>query len=293
VGALDAHMGAVGAGVKSGTLVKILGTSTCDIMVSPNDKNLPDIPGVCGIVNESVMRGYYGIEAGQSAVGDIFLWFINNLLPGTYGKTLDEKFSALEKAASKLKPGETGLIALDWNNGNRTILVDVRLTGLLIGQTLHTKPHEIYRTLIEATAFGALRIIDRIEENGVSIEEVINCGGLAVKSPLIMKIYADITGRPMKISRSEQTPALGAAMFGAVSAGKEVSGFENIEQAQKIMTGTVKVYEPREKNHRVYKDLYEIYKKLHDGFGTKEWNGNMFNIMKDLLDIRDRVRREK
>ena len=293
VGAFDAHMGAVGAGIKTGTLVKILGTSTCDIMVSPNDKKLADIPGVCGIVNESVMKGYFGIEAGQSAVGDIFLWFINNLVPEKYGKTQDEKFSNLEKAASELKPGETGLLALDWNNGNRTILVDVRLTGLLLGQTLHTQPHEIYRALIEATAFGALAIIDRIEENGVQIKDVINCGGLAIKSPLIMQIYADITGRPMKISKSEQTPALGAAIFGAVSAGKEVSGFDDVLQAQEVMTGISKTYEPNKENHLVYKKLYKIYKQLHDSFGTKDWKGNMFNLMKDLLDIRDQVRKEK
>ena len=300
VGAFDAHMGAVGAGIKTGTLVKILGTSTCDIMVSPNDKKLADIPGVCGIVNESVMKGYFGIEAGQSAVGDIFLWFINNLVPEKYGKTQDAKFSNLEKAASELKPGETGLMALDWNNGNRTILVDVRLTGLLLGQTLHTQPHEIYRALVEATAFGALAIIDRIEENGVPIKDVINCGGLAVKSPLIMQIYADVTGRPMKISKSEQTPALGAAMFGAVSAGKEISGFDNVEQAQEVMTGISKTCEPNEQNHLVYRKLYKIYKQLHDGFGTKSWNlperqagGNMYSVMKDLLDIRDKVRKEK
>ena len=293
VGAFDAHMGAVGAGIKTGTLVKILGTSTCDIMISPNDKKLADIPGVCGVVNESVMKGYFGIEAGQSAVGDIFLWFINNLVPEKYGKTQDEKFKNLEDAASELKPGETGLMALDWNNGNRTILVDVRLTGLILGQTLHTQPHEIYRALIEATAFGALAIIDRIEENGVPISEVINCGGLAVKSPLIMQIYADVTGRPMKISRSEQTPALGAAIFGAVSAGKETSGFDNAEGAQKVMTGINKVYEPVKQNHLIYKELYAIYKQLHDGFGTRSWNDNFFNVMKDLLDIKDQVRKEK
>ena len=290
VGAFDAHMGAVGAGIKSNTLVKILGTSTCDIMISPSSKPLADIPGVCGIVNGSVMDGFYGIEAGQSAVGDIFLWFINNLVPEKYGKTQDEKFSNLEKAASELMPGETGLMALDWNNGNRTILVDVRLTGLILGQTLHTQPHEIYRTLIEATAFGALAIIDRIEENGVPIKDVINCGGLAVKSHLIMQIYADVTGRPMKISRSDQTPALGAAIFGAVSAGKEASGFENVEEAQKVITGISKTYEPDEQNHQVYKKLYKIYKQMHDGFGTRTWKGNMYNVMKDLLDIRDKVR---
>lgn len=293
VGAFDAHMGAVGAGIKSNTLVKILGTSTCDIMVTPNNKKLNDIPGVCGIVNGSVMDGYYGIEAGQSAVGDIFLWFINNFVPEKYGKTQDEKFSNLEKAASELNPGETGLMALDWNNGNRTILVDVRLTGLILGQTLHTQPHEIYRALIESTAFGALAIINRIEENGVPINDVINCGGLAMKSSLIMQIYANVTGRPMKISRSEQTPALGAAIFGAVSVGKKVSGFDNVEQAQKVITGIIKTYEPNNENHQVYKKLYKIYKQLHDGFGTESWNGNMFNVMKDLLNIRDEVRNKK
>ncbi|MGA8263347.1 MAG: ribulokinase [Ignavibacteriaceae bacterium] len=237
VGAFDAHMGAVGAGIKTGTLVKIMGTSTCDIMISPNKEKLADIPGVCGIVDGSVMGDFYGIEAGQSAVGDIFLWFVNNLVPEKYGKTTDEKFLNLEKAAIELKPGESGLLALDWNNGNRTILVDVRLTGMLLGQTLHTQPHEIYRALIEATAFGALAIIDRIEEYGVKINEVVNCGGLAAKSPLLMQIYADVTNRPMKISRSDQTPALGAAIFGAVSAGEQVSGFKDIYEAQKVMTG--------------------------------------------------------
>jgi L-ribulokinase len=218
VGAFDAHMGAVGAGISTGTLVKIIGTSTCDIMIHPHKEKMNDIPGVCGIVDGSVMEGYYGIEAGQSGVGDIFLWFINNLVPESYGKTQDEKFRNLEKAAAKLKVGESGLLALDWNNGNRTILVDVRLTGLLIGQTLHTTPHEIYRALLEATAYGALAIIDRIEEYGVRISEVVNCGGLASKSPLLIQIYADVTGRPMEICRSDQTPVLGAALFSAVAA---------------------------------------------------------------------------
>ncbi len=292
VGAFDAHMGAVGAGIKTGTLVKILGTSTCDILVKPNNEKLADIPGVCGIVDGSVMGGFYGIEAGQSAVGDIFLWFVNNLVPEKYGKTQDEKFFNLEKAAIKLKPGESGLLALDWNNGNRTILVDVRLTGVLLGQTLHTQPHEIYRALIEATAFGALAIIDRIEEYGVQINEIINCGGLAVKSPLLMQIYADVTNRPMKISKSEQTPALGAAIFGAVSAGEEVSGFNDIGHAQKVMTGINNVFNPIEENHKTYKKIYSLYRQLHDGFGTKLWSGNMYNVMKDLLDIRDHANKE-
>ncbi len=293
VGAIDAHMGAVGAGVKTGTLVKILGTSTCDIMVSPRSQKLADIPGVCGIVNGSVMGGYFGIEAGQPAVGDLFLWFVNNFVPKEYGETQDEKFMNLEKEAAKLKPGETGLMALDWNNGNRNVLVDARLTGLLIGQTLQTKSHEIYRALVEATAFGALTIIERIEKYGATINEVVNCGGLAVKNSLLMQIYADVTGLPMKISRSEQSSALGAAIFGAVAAGKGVSGFSNVEEAQQAMTGTNKVYYPDQKNHSVYQQIYKIYLQLHDGFGSAKWKGGMFNIMKELLDIRDKVRQEK
>ena len=293
VGAFDAHMGAVGAGVKAGTLVKIVGTSTCDIMVSPDSVKLNDIPGVCGIVDGSVMKGYYGIEAGQSAVGDIFLWFVNNLVPERYGLTQDEKFKNLEAAASKLKPGETGLLALDWNNGNRTILVDARLTGLILGQTLYTQPHEIYRALIEATAFGALAIIDRIEEYGVEIKEVVNCGGLAVKNSLMMQIYADITGRPMKISRSEQTPALGAGMFAAIAAGAEKGGYNSVPEAQMKMTGISKVYYPVPESNAVYKRIYSNYRQLHDSFGTKEWVGNLFDVMKELLEIRDKVRRNK
>jgi len=291
VGAFDAHMGAVGAGIQTGTLVKILGTSTCDIMIQPNDAPLADIPGVCGIVNGSVMNGYYGIEAGQSAVGDIFLWFINNLVPEKYGATADEKFKNLERAAERLKPGESGLIALDWNNGNRTILVDVRLSGLLIGQTLHTQPHEIYRALVEATAFGALRIIDRIEEYGVSVREVVNCGGLAAKNSLLMQIYADVSGRPMKISRSDQTPALGAAMFAAVAAGKESGGYATIQETQRAMSGVAKTYSPSERNHRVYAALYKLYCQMHDAFGTKEWHGSLHGVMKELLDLRDSVRK--
>jgi L-ribulokinase len=282
-------MGAVGAGIKTGTLVKIMGTSTCDIMITPNKEKLADIPGVCGIVDGSVMGDSYGIEAGQSAVGDIFLWFVNNLVPEKYGKTTDEKFLNLEKAAIELKPGESGLLALDWNNGNRTILVDVRLTGMLLGQTLHTQPHEIYRALIEATAFGALAIIDRIEEYGVKINEVVNCGGLAAKSPLLMQIYADVTNRPMKISRSDQTPALGAAIFGAVSAGEQVSGFKDIYEAQKVMTGIGKTFDPIPENYDIYKKLYKLYQQLHDGFGMVKWSGNMYNVMKELLDIRDSI----
>jgi len=176
VGAFDAHMGAVGAGIKPGTLVKIIGTSTCDMMVAPLSEPLPDIPGLCGIVPGSIVPGMYGLEAGQSAVGDIFNWFASQLAPATYTAKGDAHAN-LSRAAENIGPGESGLLALDWNNGNRTILVDPRLSGLLIGQTLHTSAPEIYRALVEATAFGALTIINRFEEYGLKVKEVVNCGG--------------------------------------------------------------------------------------------------------------------
>ena len=284
VGAFDAHMGAVGAGIKEGTLVKILGTSTCDLMIAPTSKPLADIPGVCGIVNGSVLPGFYGIEAGQSAVGDIFLWFVNHLVPDTYGATVGEKFVNMEKAMLGRKPGSTGLLALDWNNGNRTVLVDVRLTGLLLGQTLHTEAHEIYRAYIEATAFGALTIIKRVEEYGVKIEEVINTGGLSIKNATLMQCYADIIGKPMKVSQSEQTCALGAAIFGAAAAGAG-----DIGALQTQVTATrEKVYYPIPENQAVYAELYALYRTLHDAFGTTAWSGKINHVMKQLLDIRAR-----
>lgn len=283
VGAFDAHLGGVGCGIMPGALVKIIGTSTCDMMVVPVGAKLADIPGLCGIVNGSILPGYYGLEAGQSAVGDIFNWFATYIQPGGKAGTHE----ALTKAAAKLQPGESGLLALDWNNGNRTILVDQRLTGLLLGQTLYTTPAEIYRALIEATAFGALTIINRFEEYGVKVEQIINCGGIAEKNPVVMQIYADVTGRPMKVSRSAQTCALGAAIAGAVVAGI----YPDCEAAQKKMTGIkARVFKPHPGAHAVYQQLYPLYRKLHDAFGTREWNGNLFDVMKELIEIRNRAR---
>jgi L-ribulokinase len=285
VGAFDAHLGAVGSGIAPGTLVKIIGTSTCDIAIATNSKKLADVPGLCGIVDGSVLPGYFGLEAGQSAVGDLFNWLVNYIEPGGK-KVLSHR--DLDEAALKLQPGESGLLALDWNNGNRTILVDQKLTGLLVGQTLYTTPTEIYRALVEATAFGALTIINRFEEYGVKISSVVNCGGIAEKSALTMQIYADVTGRPMKISRSAQTCALGSAIAAAVVAGAH----KNYAVAQKAMTGLKpKVYKPNAKAHATYRELYSIYKELHDAFGTTEWNGNLFGVMKKLIEIRGRVRK--
>jgi len=285
MGAFDAHLGAVGSGIAPGTLVKIIGTSTCDMLVSESSKKLADIPGICGIVDGSILPGYFGLEAGQSAVGDIFNWFVNYIQPG--GPEAGSHEALTEKAA-KLRPGQSGLLALDWNNGNRTVLVDQRLTGLLLGQTLHTKPEEIYRALIEATAFGALTIINRFEEYGVKVSQVINCGGIAEKNPLLMQIYTDATGREMKISRSAQSCALGACIAGAVVAGKKSGGHDSFTDAQAAMCGIKDVtYKPIAENAKVYKQLYVLYKQLHDAFGTNEFSGKMANVMKDLLSIKD------
>jgi len=288
IGAFDAHLGGVGSGIGPGILVKIIGTSTCDMMAVPLGDKLADIPGLCGIVPGSILPGYYGLEAGQSAVGDIFNWFVNYIQP--LGKKAGSH-EALSAAAAKLAPGESGLLALDWNNGNRTVLVDQRLTGLLLGQTLYTTPAEIYRALIEATAFGALTIINRFEEYGVKVEQIVNCGGIAEKNPLAMQIYADVTGRPIKISRSGQTCALGAAIAGAVVAGQPAGGYANYADAQKAMTGLKpRVFQPNPGAHAVYKELYSLYRKLHDAFGTQQATGNLYDVMKQLIAIRNRAR---
>lgn len=288
IGAFDAHLGGVGSGIAPGTLVKIIGTSTCDMMVVPLEDQLPDIPGLCGIVPGSILPGFYGLEAGQSAVGDIFNWFVNYLQPlGRHGG-----HETLSAAAARLMPGESGLLALDWNNGNRTILVDQRLTGLLIGQTLYTTPAEIYRALVEATAFGALTIINRFEEYGVKVRQIVNCGGIAEKNPLVMQIYADVTGRPIKISRSAQTCALGAAIAGAVAAGRAAGGHQTFEAAQKAMTGLKpRVFKPKPEAHRVYQRLYALYRRLHDAFGTPQADGSLHGVMKELIEIRNEARR--
>ncbi len=280
VGAFDAHFGAVASGAKKGTLVKIIGTSTCDCMVHPLDEPLADVPGLCGIVNGSIIPGMYGLEAGQSAVGDIFNWFVSELGPAGH--------EALTEEASKQKPGESGLIALDWENGNRTILVDPLLTGAIVGLTLHTSPAEIYRALVEATAFGALKIINRLEEYGVHVAEVVNCGGIAEKNPFVMQIYADVCNRPMKVSRSAQTCALGSAIFGAVVGGAH----RTVGEAQAVMTGVKeKVFEPNPSAVATYAKLFSLYSDLHDALGTKTWTGNLGHVMKELITIRAEARK--
>jgi L-ribulokinase len=285
VGGFDCHMGAVGAGVKKGTLVKVLGTSTCDITVANDD--LADVPGLCGQVNSSVIPGLLGIEAGQSAVGDIFLWIVNHIVPDSYGADIDEKFVNMSNEMKKLTPGETGLLALDWNNGNRTILTDVRLSGLLLGQTLHTEAHEIYRAYIEATAFGAYTIIKRMEEYGIEIKEVVNIGGLSLKNPVLMQIYADVIGKPMRVSSVDQTCAMGAAILSAVSA-----GYADLETLQHRSVKYLDIiYQPIPENQKIYQRLYKLYRELHNSFGA-DASGNLAHVMKELMDIRDKQRKK-
>jgi L-ribulokinase len=278
IGEMDVHYGAIGSGIAEGTLVKVIGTSTCDCAVVPATKTIADIPGICGIVPGAILPGFYGIEAGQSAVGDIFKWWIETVCGGdaaSYGK--------LEKEAARLTPGQTGLLALDWNNGNRTILVDPMLSGLLLGSTLHTKPSDIYRALIEATAFGARAIIERIEEFGVPVKRVVCAGGIAEKSPLLMQIYADVTGRTMLVAGSSQACALGSAIAAAVVAGV----FQDFPSAQKAMTSLKPVrYKPRPKARRTYDQLYRLYRDLHDAFGGVNHSADLSRTMKDLLTIK-------
>ena len=282
VGLIDAHAGAVGSGIKPGTLVKIIGTSTCDMMVAPLAKTVPDIPGIAGIAEGSILPGAYGFEAGQSAVGDIFNWFVSSFAPKGLGH------AELTARAKKLKPGESGLLALDWNNGNRNVLADPRLTGLLVGQTLHTTPEEIYRALIEATAFGARMIIERFEEYGMQVNEVVNCGGISERNDLLLQIYADVLGRPMKLARSNQACALGAAIFGAVAAGARLGGHATVEAAQRAMTGLKpQTFRPIAGNRKIYDQLFALYQELHDSFGGVVKAAKLGGVMKELLAIKE------
>lgn len=278
IGEFDVHYGAIGCGVAEGVLVKVIGTSTCDCGVVSARKKVRDIPGICGIVKGAILPGYYGIEAGQSAVGDIFKWWIEVVCQGD-----GSLHAKLAREVAGRKPGQSGLLALDWNNGNRTILVDQQLTGLLIGQTLYTTPAEIYRALIEATAFGARAILERIKEYGVPVNRIVCAGGIAQKDPMLMQIYADITGCTMQVSGSSQACALGSAISAAVLAGAH----PNFAAAEKAMTSVApRSYRPNPAARRVYDQLYALYRRLHDSFGGLDKSADLSRVMKDLLAIK-------
>ena len=282
IGEFDVHYGAIGSGIAEGTLVKVIGTSTCDVGVVSADKEIADIPGICGIVKGAILPGYYGIEAGQSAVGDIFKWWVEVVCGGD-----DKTHVKFTKAAAKLAPAASGLLSLDWNNGNRTILVDQRLTGLILGNTLHTSAPEIYRALIEGTAFGARAIIERLREYGVPIKRVVCAGGIAEKNPFLMQTYADITGCTMLVAGSSQACALGSAISAAVLAGEHA----DFATAGKKMTALIDVaYKPNPAARRTYNQLYKLYRQLYDSFGGLNKSADLSGVMKDLLTLKEKAR---
>lgn len=270
VGNVDAHAAVPAMGVVTpGKMVMAMGTSICHMLLGTEERT---VEGMCGVVEDGIIEGYYGYEAGQSAVGDIFGWFVEEQVPAyvhrqaeAAGKNIHQW---LEERASAYRPGETGLLALDWMNGNRSVLVDTELSGLVLGLTLATKPEEVYRALLEATAFGTRKIVDAFHKSGVAVEELYACGGLPQKNKLLLQIFADVTNRPIYISDSVQTPAVGAAMFGAVAAGAEAGGYDSILEAADRMARVKKdVIQPIPENVEIYDLLYQEYNKLHDYFG--------------------------
>lgn len=285
---VDAHVSVPAATVTdAGRMVMIMGTSICHMVLSKEEHI---VPGMCGYVEDGILPGFFGYEAGQSCVGDHFAWFVENCVPATYQQEAEKRniniHALLEEKAAKLKPGESGLLALDWWNGNRSVLVDVNLSGMLLGATLATKAEEIYRALIEATAFGTRVIVEAFENNGVPVNELVACGGLPEKNKLLMQIYSDVTGREMRVSASQQTPALGSAMFGALAAGKAVGGYDAILEAARNMARLKDVvFKPIPVNEKIYDKLFAEYLRLHDYFGRGE-----NDVMKTLKHIRDEVR---
>ncbi|MFA5865551.1 MAG: ribulokinase [Phycisphaerae bacterium] len=283
-GNVDAHAAVPACTVTTpGKMVMIMGTSVCH-MVLDHERTL--VPGMCGVVQDGMVPGLWGVEAGQSAVGDIYGWFVHNFVPDSVRREANRvKMSAhdyLTLEASKLRPGQSGLLALDWFNGNRSILVDADLSGLIVGMTLATQAHEVYRSLIEATAFGTYKILRTFEESGVKIDELYACGGLSERNNLVMQIFSDVTGRTIKIARSGQAGALGSAMHAAVAAGPQAGGYADMAEAAKAMAGLKeKQYFPNEENHRIYDKLFVEYETLHDYFGR-----GTNDVMKRLRSLR-------
>lgn len=284
---IDAHVFVPAVGIsEAGKMLAIMGTSTCHMLLGTEEKQ---VKGMCGVVEDGILPGFFGYEAGQSCVGDHFQWFIDTCLPASYKEEAAYRginiHQLLREKAQKLRPGESGLLALDWWNGNRSCLVDVDLTGMMLGMTLQTKPEEIYRALIEATAYGTRMIIETFREYGVPVTEFYAAGGIAKKDPMTMQIYADVLNLPIKIAGSDQGGALGSAIFGAVAAGKENGGFDNVyEAASKLGKVMDLTYEPHPAAAAVYDKLFAEYKLLHDYFGRGE-----NDVMKRLKTLKKNV----
>ncbi|MDO8587172.1 MAG: ribulokinase [Armatimonadota bacterium] len=284
VGNVDAHVAVPATTVvEPGKMVIIMGTSNCHMVLGTEPKI---VPGMCGVVEDGIIPGFFGFEAGQSCVGDHFAWFVENCVPAEYrdeakGRGISVHDLLTEKA-QRLKPGESGLLALDWWNGNRSVLVDADLTGVMLGCTLNTKPEEMYRALIEATAFGTNKIIKAFTDSGVAVDEIYACGGLPEQNKMLMQIYADVTGREIKIAASPQTVALGSAMFGAVAGGKAAGGYDSIFDAAKKMARVKdEMYKPIAANQAVYAKLFAEYELIHDYFGR-----GANDVMKRLKGIK-------
>ena len=285
VGNVDAHVTAPAAGVtEPGRMVAIMGTSTCPVMLG---ELLAEVPGMCGVVRGGIVPDQWGYEAGQSGVGDIFAWYVESSVPPAYheqaralGISVYEHLTALGAAQNV---GEHGLVALDWWSGNRSVLVDHELTGVLVGMTLATRPHEIYRALVEATAFGTRKIIDTFNDAGVGVREFVAAGGLLKNEPL-MQCYADVIGLPISVIDSDQGPALGSAMHAAVAAGVH----PDIYAAARAMGRCRReVYQPDAERSAAYDELYALYGRLHDHFGLAERE-----LMRSLSAIRARASQE-
>ena len=281
---IDAHSAVPGAGVtEPGRMVLILGTSTCHMIL---DRARHLVPGISGVVEDGIIPGLFGYEAGQAGVGDIFEWFVDHAVPAGYERRAAERgcslYQLLEEEAARQRPGESGLIALDWWNGCRTPLVDAGLSGMLLGATLGTRAPDIYRALIEATAYGTQIIVEAFEQNGVLVHELVACGGLAERNKLLLRIYADVTGREFKEAGSGHTSALGAAMFGAFAAGSAGGGHASLAEAACCMAPAGAVsHKPDSRNHTVYRELFAEYRRLHSYFG-----GGENDIMKRLRELR-------
>ena len=270
---VDAHVAVPAAGVvEPARMVIIMGTSNCHMIMSENERT---VPGMCGYVQDGIIPGLVGYEAGQSCVGDHFAWFVENCVPGAYEREAAARgisiHELLESKAAQLAPGASGLVALDWWNGNRSVLVDVDLTGVIVGMTLATKPEEIYRALIEATAYGTRMIIETFAAYDVPVDEIVATGGLPDRNKMLMQIYADVTGRPIRVSGAKQGGAFGSAMHGAVAAGKAAGGYDSIVEAAHAMARLRDDhYTPDPAAAAVYNQLYAEYVKLHDYFGRGE-----------------------
>ncbi|HBE79320.1 MAG TPA: ribulokinase [Firmicutes bacterium] len=270
---------------KAGQMVMSIGTSTCHLLLGDEEKI---VPGMCGVVQDGTLPGFISYEAGQASVGDVFHWFVQTCINSEFQKEASDKgidvYQFLEEKAQQLKVGQNGLIALDWFNGNRTVLVDADLSGMILGLNLHTTPEEIYRALIEATAFGTRKIIKTYESYGVPVNELFACGGIATKSPLIMQIYADVCNKDIHVSNLPQTSAYASAIYGATAAGVSRGGYGKVADAAAVMGNhQKKTYSPNPANTRIYDTLFSIYEEMHDFMGIQS------NAMKKLKEIRNEV----